>query len=103
VPLASELAKTDEQKQIIAVFSDTIALGRPLLAGPGVPKERVAILREAFKRTMADAEFLEEARKVNYDVAPIYGEEIQAIVTRMLTTPPAIVEKARDAITYKER
>jgi tripartite-type tricarboxylate transporter receptor subunit TctC len=102
VPLASELAKTDEQKQIIAVFSNTIALGRPLLAGPGVPAGRAATLREAFRRTMQDSEFLAEARKVNYEVAPIYGEELQSIVTRMMATPPAIVQKARDAITYKE-
>lgn len=103
VPLASELAKTDEQKQIVNLFSATVALGRPLLAGPGVPKERVAVLREAFKRTMADAGFLAEARKANYEVAPILGEEMQAIVARMMTAPQDIVEKARDAIAYKER
>jgi tripartite-type tricarboxylate transporter receptor subunit TctC len=102
VPLALELAKTEEQKQIISMFSDTVALGRPLLAGPGVPKERVAVLREAFKRTMQDPELLEEARRGNFDVVPILGEELQAIVARMMATPPAIVEKARDAITYKD-
>ncbi len=102
VPLASELAKTDEQKQIIGVFSDTVALGRPLLVGPGVPAARVAVLRDAFRKTMQDPELLEEARKMNFDVAPIFGEDVQAIVARIMATPPAIVERARDAVIYKD-
>lgn len=102
VPLASDIAKTEEQKRIIGLFADTFSLGRPLLVGPGVPANRVTILREAFKRTMTDPEFLAEAAKINYDVEPIFGEDLQALVTRMMTSPPAIVEKARDAITYKD-
>jgi len=103
VPMASDIAKTEEQKQIIGLFSDTFSLGRPLLTGPGVPANRVAILREAFRRTMTDTEFLAEAAKVGYEVTPLTGEEVQAIIARMMAAPPAIIDKARDAITYKER
>ena len=103
IPMASDIAKTAEQKQIIGLFSDTFSLGRPLLVGPGVPANRVAILREAFKRTMSDPEFLAEAAKADYEVAPIYGEELQAIIARLLAAPTDIIDKARDAITYKER
>ena len=103
VPLASELAKSEEAKQIIGLFSSTIALGRPLLAGPGVPAERVAVLRQAFAATMKDDGFLAEAQKLNYQVAPLMGEELQTIVARMMASPSDIVAKARDAITFKER
>ena len=102
VPLASDITKTEEQKQIIGLFSDTFSLGRPLLTGPGVPANRVAILRAAFNRTMTDPEFLAEAAKVGYEVTPLTGEQVQAIIARMMAAPPAIIDKARDAITYKD-
>ena len=102
VPLASDIAKTEEQKQIIGLFSDTFSLGRPLLTGPGVPANRVAILRDAFNRTMTDKEFLAEAAKVGYEVTPLTGEEVQALINHMMSAPAAIIDKARDAITYKD-
>ena len=103
VPMAHDIAKTEEQKRIIGLFADTFSLGRPLLTGPGVPAERVAILREAFARTMKDSEFLAEADKVNYEVTPMLGEQVQALIAKMMSAPPEIIAKARDAITYKER
>lgn len=102
VPMASDIAKTAEQKQIIGLFSDTFSLGRPLLTGPGVPANRVAILREAFRRTMTDTAFLAEAAKVGYEVTPLTGEAVQALINHMMAAPAAIIDKARDAITYKE-
>ena len=102
VPLISELASSDEQKLILDLFAIPIALGRPLFVGPGVPAQRVATLRAAFRATMTDKEFLAEANKLNLDVDPIYGEELQTLVQRMLQTPAATVAKAREAMTYKE-
>src|SRR5690606_17300911 len=49
VPLMVEFAKTDEQRQILELFSAPIGIGRPLFVGPGVPAERVALLRAAFR------------------------------------------------------
>ncbi len=93
VPLISELASSDEQKLILDLFAIPIAL---------VPAERVATLRAAFRATMADKEFLAEANKLNLDVDPIYGEELQTLVQRMLQTPAATVAKAQDAMTYRD-
>jgi tripartite-type tricarboxylate transporter receptor subunit TctC len=69
---------------------------------PGVPADRVATLRAAFRATMADPQFLAEAQKLNLDVDPIQGEELQTLVQRMLATPAATVAKAQDAMTYKD-
>ena len=102
VPLFSELASNAENKLILDLFAIPIALGRPLFVGPGVPAERVALLREAFRATMVDAQFLAEANKLNLEVDPIYGEELQTLVQRMLATPVATVAKAQDAMTYKD-
>lgn len=102
VPLFSELAGSEENKMILDLFAIPIALGRPLFVGPGVPADRVAILRAAFRATMADAQFVAEATKLNLDVDPIYGEELQTLVVRMLATPPSTVAKSQDAMTYRD-
>ena len=101
VPLMTELAKTDEQKMILGLFSDSVALGRPLVFGPGVPADRVKMLRDAFRKTMSDPEFLAEAKKANYAVSPIYGEELQKIVARMLATPAPVIKKAHEAMSFR--
>jgi tripartite-type tricarboxylate transporter receptor subunit TctC len=101
IPLLTEVADSEEKRQVLALYSDGIALGRPLAVGPGVPPERVAILRAAFRATMSDPAFVAEARKIGIEVAPIYGEELQAIVQRMLATPRSIVEKMEDARNLK--
>ena len=102
VPLIRELASTEEQKLILDLFAIPIALGRPLFVGPGVPDDRVALLRAAFRATMSDPQFVAEANKLNLDVDPIYGDELQTLVQRMLATPADTVAKAQDAMTYRE-
>ena len=102
VPLIRDLAGSDEQKQILDLFAIPIALGRPLFVGPGVPEDRVAILRAAFRATMSDPQFVAEANKLNLDIDPIYGEKLQTLVQRMLATPADTVAKAQEAMTYRD-
>lgn len=101
VPLALDLAKTDEQRQILELFSDSVAIGRPIVAGPGVPADRVAILRAAFRNTMADPQFLDDAEKTHYEVGPIFGEDLQALIGRLMAATPEIAAKAQRAIAAK--
>jgi tripartite-type tricarboxylate transporter receptor subunit TctC len=101
VPLLTEVADDKEKRQILELYSDGVALGRPLLVGPGVPAERAAILRAAFRQTMNDPRFIEEANKQGIEVEPIYGEQLQSIVTRMLETPRDIVDKLDEARNLK--
>jgi tripartite-type tricarboxylate transporter receptor subunit TctC len=63
-------------------------MGRPFLAPPGVPKERVAVLRKAFMETMKDPKFLAEAQKMNLEVTPVSGEKLQELVAELYRTPP---------------
>ncbi len=98
VPLLSDLAKTDEQKQIMALVSSPSALGQPYFVPQGVPAERVMLLRKAFADTMADKAFLAETEKAQAEILPISGEEIQKIVASVVAAPPDIVAKARAAL-----
>jgi tripartite-type tricarboxylate transporter receptor subunit TctC len=98
VPLMTELAKTDDHRQIIRVISSPIALGRPFLAPPGTPPDIVAALRTAFQATLRDTQFLKEAAKLDLDVDPISGEDIAKIVSDTINTPPRILEAAKAAM-----
>jgi tripartite-type tricarboxylate transporter receptor subunit TctC len=102
VPLLTELASNEEQRQILGLYSDAVALGRPLLVGPEVPAERVAILRAGFRAMIADPLFREDAARAGAAIEPVMGEALQAIVARMLGTPRDIVAKAEAAMSYKE-
>jgi tripartite-type tricarboxylate transporter receptor subunit TctC len=98
VPLIVDLAKTDEQRQILKLIFARQPLGRPFLAPPGVPQDRVDTLRKAFMDTMADKDFLAEAEKAQLEITPIDGASLQKLVTEVYQTPPAIAHKAAEIL-----
>jgi tripartite-type tricarboxylate transporter receptor subunit TctC len=87
IPLVSELATSEEGRRILEFQNSDAGIGWSVVAPPGVPAERVALLRAAFDRTMADAEFLADAKKRGYEINPGTGQELETIVTRTLATP----------------
>ena len=94
VPLVTDLAKNDEQRQILRLIFARQALGRPYLAPPGIPPDRVAALRKAFMDTMQDKDFLADADKAQLEITPIAGDAVQKLVGEVYQTPAAIVQKA---------
>jgi hypothetical protein len=98
VPLLFELAKSDEDRAALRLLSAPVAIGRPIFTTPGVPKERVEMLRRAFDETMKDAAFLADAQKSNLDIAPSTGEELQKVVADILATPKSAAERLAKAI-----
>src|SRR5579883_208142 len=101
VPLLTDLAKTDEDRQILKLFSTDVVFGRPFVTAPGVPAERVALLRKAFDEMMADPAYLEDSRQAALDVAPVSGAVVQSVVADLVHTPPEIVAKAKLAMEPK--
>ena len=95
VPLLTELAKNDEQKQILALISSPPSLGRPFCTPPDLPPERLAILRKAFQDTLNDKAFLAEAEKLKLDIEPMSAEEVGQIVSDVVHASPDVVGKAR--------
>jgi tripartite-type tricarboxylate transporter receptor subunit TctC len=96
-PSIFEFIKTEEERQVMGFFSSSMELGRPLMAPPGVPAERVARVRTAFDAVVRDAAFLQEAAAMGFEVAPQSGAEIAERITAVMTTPRAIVEQAQRA------
>ena len=95
VPLMTDFAKNDEDRQIIQLISSPIALGRPYLTPPQIPADRLAILRKAFDATLRDKGFLDEAKKMDIDIDPVSGEEITKTVMDTIKAPPAVIAKAK--------
>lgn len=98
VPLWEEVARTDEQRRILRLVAAPIALGRPFLAPPDVPAERVALLRQALAATAADKEFLAESARQKLEIVPMTAEDVTAIVRETVSAPPEIVAKAKAAM-----
>jgi tripartite-type tricarboxylate transporter receptor subunit TctC len=102
VPLLTDFAKSEEDRRILRLFSTDIAIGRPFVTSPGVPAERVALLREAFDAMMRDPAYIEDSRKAGLDVSPTDGATIQSIVADLVGTPDDIVAKAKLAMEPKD-
>lgn len=94
VPTIFAYAKTGEQRQILEVHASSLELGRPFLAPPNVPPERVAALRAAFDRTMKDAAFLAEAQQTNLKVEAKSGAAIASSIRAIAELPRELVDKA---------
>lgn len=101
VPLSYSFAKSDEDRQIMELAYSQEVFGRPFILPPGVPADRVAALRKAFTETLDDKAVLAEAQKMRLDIAPIPGEEVQALVAKVYAFPQSIVAKAKAALIYK--
>jgi tripartite-type tricarboxylate transporter receptor subunit TctC len=93
VPNAVSLAKDDAGRSLLqAGILDPAAITRLYALPPGTPKDRVQILRKAFLDTLKDPEFLEEAKKLNIEVKPMSGEDLEKLVAGLFSLPPDTVK-----------
>jgi tripartite-type tricarboxylate transporter receptor subunit TctC len=94
VPLITDLAKTKEQQQLLKLVFARQAVGRPYFAPPGIPKDRLAVLRKAFMETMTDPDFLADAKRSKLEIVPVDGAKVETLVKEVYETPPAVVKRA---------
>jgi tripartite-type tricarboxylate transporter receptor subunit TctC len=98
VPLLRELAQKPEHQAILDFISEAVVVGRPIATTPGVPKERIAALREAFEKTLKDPEFLKDAENQRAEIDPMTGTELAALIDKLISTPADIRAKVKAAI-----
>jgi tripartite-type tricarboxylate transporter receptor subunit TctC len=98
VPSVYDYVNTDEDKQVLDLHFKQILLARPVVGPPGMPKERLAILRKAFADTMKDPAFLADAEKMNIEIDPASGEQVEQLLRQFADYPENVVEKARATI-----
>ncbi|MEY3553454.1 MAG: hypothetical protein RL735_1802, partial [Pseudomonadota bacterium] len=96
VPTMVELGRTPEDRAILSLYASATEIGKSILAPPGMPAERVTILRRAFDAMLKDPEYLEEIRRLSLDFDPLSGEKMQQYVENLSKTPAAVLTKAKD-------
>ena len=90
-----DLARNDEERQILRLIFGRQVMGRPYVAPPGIPSDRADALRKAFMATMNDKAFLADVAKAQFEITAVSGEELQKMVFDIYkSTPPAVAEKA---------
>jgi tripartite-type tricarboxylate transporter receptor subunit TctC len=100
VPYLKDLVATEEGRQMIGFIEIASQVGKGFYLPPGVPAERVSALRAAFMAMMRDEAFLAAAKKINAEIDPVPGEELQRMVNQALATPAPVVAKLRELLGY---
>ncbi|HZN28454.1 MAG TPA: hypothetical protein VFB88_03755, partial [Xanthobacteraceae bacterium] len=90
--------RTDEQKKTIEFLYAGQGIGRPFVAPPDLPAERLKMLRDAFNATMKDADFIAETKKSKLELEPEDGEHLAALIAKIYATPKPIVDKIANLI-----
>jgi tripartite-type tricarboxylate transporter receptor subunit TctC len=95
-PSVEALAATPDDRLTIELIVSGTQLGRPFATTPDVPADRLAAMRNAFRATMKDPEFLKDAAQMNFEVTPVYGEPMQKTVEKILSTPKNLAMRAKE-------
>jgi tripartite-type tricarboxylate transporter receptor subunit TctC len=66
-----------------------------MVGAPGIPAERVKILRDSFMKTMDDPEFVAEARKRDWELNPVSGERLDLLAKEVIVQPPGVIERMK--------
>ena len=86
---------SDEGRALAKVILASGDLGRPLVAPPGVPADRIKILRDSFEKTIQDPALLAEAERRRLEIDPTPGDEMETLAKDVMVTPPDVVASMR--------
>jgi len=98
VPNVLALARNAEEKRVLEFLYAGQDIGRPFVAPPDLPPERLKMLRDAFNATMKDPEFVADVKRSKLDLEPEDGEHIAALIAKIYATPKPIVERVSNLI-----
>jgi tripartite-type tricarboxylate transporter receptor subunit TctC len=101
IPLIADLAPDADAKRMLEVLLLAQIAGRPYAAPPGIPADRLAILRKAFDDVLSDDDFVTAMRERKLELTPMGGAKIQSRVENAMATSPDIIARMNDAIKYK--
>jgi tripartite-type tricarboxylate transporter receptor subunit TctC len=95
VPAVVDLVSKPQDRQLLELMVGPGAMARSFVAPPALPAGKATLLRRAFDATLQDAEFRAEAARMQADLAPTTGEEVQALVARIYATPRPVIERVK--------
>ncbi len=100
VPNASDFISSQEDRLAFNLIFGQLEVARPVAAPPGVPADRVAILRKALADTLADPEFVATATKRGLEMRPLGGEKMQGFVAGIYSSPQPVVQRVTKMMGY---
>ncbi|MFQ5850090.1 MAG: Bug family tripartite tricarboxylate transporter substrate binding protein [Candidatus Binatia bacterium] len=103
LPQITDVIKGEDNLATFRAWVTSYEFQRPLTLPPGTPKDRLQILRKAYKATLADPKFLAEARKSKLIINYVSGEEIEKHVATILATPPKAKESLQFLVRKKKK
>ena len=98
VPIILDFAKSEDDRRVLEMVFARQSIGYPYAAPPNVPADRLDVIRKAFEATLKNPEFLAAAAKGGLAVDGMTGQQIQALLARLYSRPPAIMERAKAAM-----
>ena len=96
IPTAIEIMPTAEGKQLFEIAFAEQVMGRPFVLPPGVPADRVKVLRDAFDTALKDPVLLEEAKSQRVEIDPVTGADINALLDRVYAAPENLAARLRE-------
>jgi tripartite-type tricarboxylate transporter receptor subunit TctC len=99
VPFALDLAHNPRDRAVLELIFAKYDMSRPFMAPPDLPPERLKVLQRAFDDTMRDPAFLTEAKNIGAEIRPVSGDDVDALVKRIMDTSPDLAARARAAMT----
>ena len=98
VPNVFDLARNAEERAVLEFLYAGQDIGRPFVAPPDLPPDRLKMLRDAFNATMKDAEFIADVKQQKFDLEPEDGEHLAALIRKIYATPKPIIERVSNLI-----
>ncbi len=101
VPLIMDLTADPTLRAALKLIVSRQSIARPFAAPPGLPADRLALLRKAFDDTMRDPNFLAEAQKLDLEARPVGGDAVETLIRDIYASPPEAIRIATEAIQNK--
>jgi len=96
--LMDQYKTPDQARRVATVILAGGVFGRPMVGPPGIPAERLKILRSAYLSALKDPELKVEAEKRNYELEPVSGEELESLAKEVMAQPPAVIERMKKVL-----
>ncbi|HWO42332.1 MAG TPA: tripartite tricarboxylate transporter substrate-binding protein, partial [Candidatus Eisenbacteria bacterium] len=86
---------SESARRVAEVILAAESFGRPIVAGPGTPSDRVKLLRAGFEGAIKDPELVAEATKGNMEIDPTSGEELEKLARKIFDQPPEVIARVK--------
>lgn len=96
--LMDKYSSPDQTRRLVKVVLSAGEIGRPVVGPPGIPADRLRVLREAFDKAMNDPALLAEATQAGWELKPVGGERLQGIANEVIAQPPEVIEALKKVL-----